>query len=532
MSHRPLLQPDDEGHYSPQTHALDHESHRTLGAGRHPLDAVAREMAIQETRRRFFSRGVQGIGALALAHVLGEGALGAQAIAKSPFAEANRVGGLDPLPHFAPKAKRCIYLHLVGSPPQMETFDYKPKMDALFDTDLPESIRQGQRLTTMTSGQTRFPIAPSMFKFAQHGKSGAWVSELLPYTAKMVDDIAIIRSMNTEAINHEPAITFFQTGFMIAGRPCIGSWMSYGLGTMNANLPSFVVLQAKHKHPKANVQAISARLWSAGFLSGEYSGVGLRSAGDPVLYISNPEGVPPQMRRRMLDALGKMNELNFQQLGDPETRTRIAQYEMAYRMQSSVPELTDLSSEPEHIWEMYGPDSREPGSFANSVLMARRLAERGVRFIQLYHRGWDVHGNLPEVLPSQCKEIDQPCYALIQDLKQRGMLDDTLVILAGEFGRTIYCQGRLTRTDYGRDHHPRAFSLWMAGGGIKGGVVHGETDDFSYNITKDPVHVRDFQATLMHCFGINHEKFTYKYQGLDMKLTGVEPAKVVKALLA
>lgn len=526
-----LLQPDDEGHYAARAHALDRDSHQRLGVGRHPLDAVAREMAVEESRRRFFGRGAQGIGALALAHLLGGAAFGQSAPA-NPFAEPKRIGGLDALPHFAPKAKRCIYLHLVGAPPQMETYDYKPKLQALFDTDLPESIRQGQRLTTMTSGQTRFPIAPSIFKFAQHGKSGAWVSELLPYTAKMVDDIAIIRSMHTDAINHEPAITFFQTGFMIAGRPCIGSWMSYGLGTMNANLPAFVVLQAKHKHPKANVQAISARLWSAGFLSGEYSGVGLRSSGDPVLFISNPEGVPPEMRRRMLDGLGKMNELNFQQFGDPETKTRIAQYEMAYRMQSSVPELTDLSNEPESVWESYGPDSREPGSFANSVLMARRLAERGVRFIQLYHRGWDVHGNLPEVLASQCKEIDQPCYALVQDLKQRGMLDDTLVILAGEFGRTVYCQGRLTATDYGRDHHPRAFSLWMAGGGIKPGIVHGETDDFSYNITKDPVHVRDFHATLMQCFGIHHERFTYKYQGLAMKLTGTDPAKVVKALLA
>lgn len=532
MSRRPSpLLPDEEGHYSSEARLLDRESHRHIGAGAHPIDAIARRMAVEESRRRFFCRGVQGIGALALAHLLETpGLQGAEA--RSPFAEAKRVGGIDALPHFAPKAKRCIYLHLVGAPPQQDLYDYKPKMEELFDTDLPETIRQGQRLTTMTSGQTRFPIAPSMFKFAQHGKSGAWMSELLPYTSKMVDDIAIIRSMNTEAINHEPAITFFQTGFMIAGRPCIGSWMSYGLGTMNENLPAFVVLQAKHKHPKANVQAISSRLWSAGFLSGEYSGVGLRSAGDPVLFVNNPEGVPAQVRRRMLDALGQMNELTYQKLGDPETKTRIAQYEMAFRLQSSVPELTDLSQEPDNIWEMYGPDAREPGSFANSALMARRLAERGVRFIQVYHRGWDVHGNLPEVLPSQCKEIDQPCWALVQDLKQRGMLDDTLVILAGEFGRTVYCQGRLTRTDYGRDHHPRCFSLWMAGGGIKGGIVHGETDDFSYNIVKDPVHVRDFQATLMHCFGIKHDQFTYKYQGLDMKLTGVEPAKVVKAILA
>ncbi len=384
----------------------------------------------------------------------------------------------------------------------------------------------------MTSGQTRFPIAPSIFKFAQHGKSGAWVSELLPYTAKMVDDIAIIRSMHTEAINHEPAITFIQTGFMIAGRPCMGSWLSYGLGSMNDNLPTFVVLQAKHYHPKANVQAISARLWSAGFLSGQYSGVSLRSSGDPVLFINNPEGMPANVRRRMLDGLAQMNQVTYKKLGDPETQTRIAQYEMAYRMQSSVPELTNLSEEPAKVWEMYGPDAKKPGSFAQTCLMARRLAERGVRFTQVYHRGWDVHGNLPEVLPSQCKEIDQPCWALIQDLKQRGLLDDTLVILAGEFGRTIYSQGKLTATDYGRDHHPRCFSLWMAGGGIKGGVVHGETDEFSYNITKDPVHVRDFQATILHQFGIDHERFSYKYQGLDVKLTGVEKANVVKEILA
>jgi uncharacterized protein (DUF1501 family) len=510
-----MLTPDSEGHYSRGAFELDRESHRHVSPGGHPLDSLASAMAVEESRRRFFSRGMRGIGALALAHLIGD---------KGQAATA--------LPHFPPKAKRCIYLHLVGSPPQMETFDYKPQMEQLFDKDLPDSIRQGQRLTTMTSGQTRFPIAPSKFKFAQHGKSGAWVSELLPYTAKMVDDIAIIRSMHTEAINHEPAITFFQTGFMIAGRPCIGSWLSYGLGSMNQDLPTFVVLQAKHNHPKANVQAISARLWSAGFLSGQYSGVSLRSSGDPVLFVNNPDGVPTPVRRRMLDALGQMNQLTYDKLADPETKTRIAQYEMAFRMQASVPELTDTSKEPASTWELYGDEARKPGSFAQTCLMARRLAERGVRFVQVYHRGWDVHSNLPEVLPSQCKEIDQPCYALIQDLKQRGMLDDTLVILAGEFGRTIYCQGKLTRDDYGRDHHPRCFSLWMAGGGIKGGVVHGETDEFSYNITRDPVHVRDFQATILHQFGIDHDRFTYKYQGLDMKLTGVERAEVVKAIVA
>ena len=512
------LRPDHEGHYSRLAHEIDRRSRAAYATGKHPIDAIARSMTEQETRRRFFARGAQGIGALALGSLMGKTA---------------QAAALPGLPHFAPKAKRCIYLHLVGAPPQMETFDYKPKMTEMFDRDLPDSIRNGQRLTTMTSGQTRFPIAPSIFSFAQYGKSGAWVSELLPYTARMVDDIAIIRSMHTEAINHEPAITFIQTGFMIAGRPCIGSWLSYGLGSMNENLPSFVVLQAKHYHPKANVQAISARLWSSGFLSGKYSGVSLRSSGDPVLFISNPDGVPTEVRRSMLAGLAEMNQLNYEKLGDPETKTRIAQYEMAFRMQASVPELTDLSKEPASTWEMYGADAKEkPGSFANTCVMARRLAERGVRFVQVYHRGWDVHGNLPEVLPAQCKEVDQPAWALVQDLKQRGMLDDTLVIMAGEFGRTVYCQGKLTHTDYGRDHHPRAFSLWMAGGGIKGGVVHGETDDFSYNITRDPVHVRDFQATILHQFGIDHEKFSYNYQGLNVRLTGVEKADPVTAIIS
>ena len=520
-----LLRPDEDGHYAPQTHALDAALRRRFAEGQHPLDGIAREMAREESRRRFFSRGARGIGALALASILG---------GKSNAATTGQpiVGALPGLPHFAPKAKRCIYLHLVGSPPQMETYDYKPQMKEWFNKDLPDSIRKGQRLTTMTSGQSRFPIAPSVFGFKQYGKSGAWISDLLPNIGKMADDIAIIRSMNTEAINHEPAITFFQTGFMIAGRPCIGSWLSYGLGTMNQDLPTFVVLQAKHNHPKANVQAISARLWSAGFLSGKFSGVSLRSSGDPVLFINNPDGVPTNVRRQMLDTLGEMNNLTYQKLGDPETKTRMAQYEMAFRMQSSVPDLTDLSKEPDSTWQAYGEDARKPGSFAQTCLMARRLTERGVRFVQVYHRGWDVHSNLPEVLPSQCREIDQPAYALIQDLKQRGMLDDTLVILAGEFGRTIYSQGKLTDTDYGRDHHPRCFSLWMAGGGIKGGVVHGETDDFSYNITQDPVHVRDFQATILHLFGIDHERFSYAYQGLDVRLTGVEKASVVKAILA
>ncbi|MBI5280411.1 MAG: DUF1501 domain-containing protein [Candidatus Solibacter usitatus] len=477
------------------------------------------------TRRRFFARGAQGLGAVALAELLAGEARGAAAPIKT-------YGGLAALPHFPPKAKRAIYLHMVGAPPQLETFDYKPGMKAWFDKDLPESIRQGQRLTTMTSNQSRFPIAPSAFSFAQHGQSGAWVSELLPYTAKMADDIAIIRSMHTEAINHEPAMTFIQTGFMIAGKPCIGSWIAYGLGSMNRDLPTFVVLNASHSNPKANVQAISARLWSSGFLSGQYSGVALRSGGDPVLYINNPDGVPPEMRRRMLDGLGELNRMEYEKLHDPETQVRMEQYEMAFRMQTSVPELTDLSKESEATKKMYGEDVNKPGSFAYSALMARRLVERGVRFVQVYHRGWDVHGNLPEVLPTQCKDVDQPCWALVQDLKARGMLEDTLVIWGGEFGRTIYSQGKLTDKDYGRDHHPRCFSLWLAGAGIKGGTVYGETDEFSYNIVRDPVHVRDLQATLMHQFGIDHERFTYKYQGLAQRLTGVEKSSVVNGILA
>jgi len=485
----------------------------------HPSD----EAVLAETRRQFFGRGAKGLGSLALLSLLAENAHGA---------EKTATGGLPSLPHFPAKAKRAIYLHMLGAPPQMETFDYKPGMAQWFDKDLPDSIRQGQRLTTMTSGQTRFPIAPCIFKFAQHGQSGAWVSELLPHTAKMVDDIAIIRTMYTEAINHEPAVTFLQTGFMIPGKPCIGSWLAYGLGSLNRDLPTFVVLNASHSHPKANVQAISARLWSSGFLSGQYSGVALRSSGDPVLFISDPAGVPGNIRRRMLDALGQLNEITSEKIADPETRVRIAQYEMAFRMQSSVPDLTDISKEPESTFQMYGEDARKGGTFANCCLMARRMMERDVRFVQVYHRGWDVHSDLPEVLPSQCKDVDQGSWALVQDLKQHGMLDDTLVIWGGEFGRTIYSQGKLTAKDYGRDHHPRCYSVWMAGGGIKGGVVHGETDEFSYNIVKDGVHIRDFQATLLNRFGIDDQQFTYKYQGLDQRLTGVEKkATAVKEIM-
>jgi uncharacterized protein (DUF1501 family) len=476
-----------------------------------------------ETRRQMLAQTARGFGAMALASLLGDVARGQE----KPRTPQDTLG----LPHFAPKAKRAIYLHMVGAPPQMDLYDYKPKMKEYYDKDLPASIRRGQRLTTMTSGQSRFPIAPSIFKFAQHGPAGAWISELLPHTAKMAGDLAIIRSMHTEAINHEPAITFIQTGNQIPGKPCLGSWIAYGLGSMNENLPTFVVLNATHSDPRANVQAISARLWSSGFLSSEYAGVALRSSGDPVLYLNNPAGVDGALRRRMLDGLNQLNQMQYERTADPETQARIAQFEMAFRMQSSVPELTDLSKEPEAIYKLYGEDAKKPGTFANTALMARRLVERGVRFVQIYHRGWDVHGSLPAVLPNQCKDVDQGCWALVQDLKQRGLLDETLVMWGGEFGRTIYSQGRLTPTDYGRDHHPRCFSLWLAGGGIKGGVVHGETDDFSYNITKDPVHIRDLQATFLHLFGIDHERFTYKYQGLDQRLTGVEKAQVVKPIL-
>ncbi len=474
----------------------------------HPSDRAV----LLETRRQFFGRGARGLGVAALASLAS--------------AEDAR------LPHFPPKAKRAIYLHMVGGPSQMDLYDYKPVMKDWFDKDLPESIRKGQRLTTMTSGQSRFPIAPSIFKFARHGQSGAQISELLPYTAKMVDDMAIVRSMHTEPITHEPAITFIQTGSMIAGKPCFGAWMAYGLGTMNKDLPTFVVLNATHSHPKAGVQAISAKLWSAGFLSAKYAGVALRSSGEPVLYINNPDGVDGQVRRRMLDTLSELNKLQYEELGDPETQARIAQYEMAYRMQSSVPELTDLTKEPDSTYKLYGEDARKAGTFANTCLMARRLVERGVRFVQVYHRGWDQHALLPETLASQCKDVDQGCYGLVQDLKSRGLLDDTLIIWGGEFGRTVYSQGKLTDSNYGRDHHPRCFTQWLAGGGIKGGVVHGETDEFSYNIVRDPVHVRDLQATILQQFGIDHERFTYRYQGLDQRLTGVEKASVVKGLLA
>jgi hypothetical protein len=474
-----------------------------------------------ETRRQFFARGKNVVGTAALASLLGNSHVWAGSDS------ANKLG----LPHFPPRVKNIIYLHMVGGPSQMDMFDYKPQMNEWYDKDLPESIRQGQRLTTMTSGQSRFPIAPSKYKFAQHGQCGMWLTELLPHTAKCVDDIAFIRSMHTQAINHEPAIQFLQTGNEIAGRPCIGSWVSYGLGSLNKNLPTFVVLVATPTNQE-QIQAISARLWSSGYLPGEHAGVSFRSQGDPILFINNPPGISTDLRRQQLDGLRRLNEMNYASVGDPETHTRIQQFEMAFRMQASVPELTDFAKEPESTYALYGDAAKKPGTFAASALLARRLVERGVRFVQIYHNNWDHHSNVSGRLPSQCKDIDQATYGLIQDLKARGLFDSTLIIWGGEFGRTIYSQGGLSKENYGRDHHPRCFTMWMAGGGVKGGTIHGETDEFSYNIVKDPVHVRDFHATVLHLLGIKHDRFSVKVQGLDARLTGVEPARVVKALLA
>ena len=474
------------------------------------------------TRRQFFRKTGTGLGVAAMASLLGKEGLSA----------AQPMGNMS-IPQFAPKAKRAIYISLIGAPSQLDTFDYKPELKKRFKEDLKTYLaKEGERLTGMTSGQAAFPLAPSIFKFNQHGESGTWVSELLPWTAKMADDLCVIKSMHTDAINHEPANQLIYTGSMVNGKASMGSWMSYGLGSMNEDLPSFVVLHAKHTSPFANVQAISSRLWGSGYLPGKYSGVSLRSLGDPVLFLEDSPGVPRELRRSMLDGLGKLNQKSYDAIQDPEIQTRMQQYEMAYRMQRSVPELADLSSESEHTYNLYGDESKNRGTFANSALMARRLLERGVRFVQIFHRGWDQHGDLPRDLTSQCKDVDQACYGLIQDLKQRGMLEDTLVICGGEFGRTVYSQGALSETNYGRDHHPRCFSLWMAGGGIKSGQTYGETDDMSYNITQNPVHVRDLHATILHALGIDHERMTYKFQGLDQRLTGVEPAKVIKDLFA
>ncbi len=475
---------------------------------------------IQQTRRQFFGKASAGIGAAALANLL---VPGAQASLGNDAVRSLR-------PHFAPKAKRVIYLFQSGAPAQHDLFDHKPLMQDRFDEDLPESIRMGQRLTTMTSGQARFPVAPSKYKFNLHGKNGQEISEALPHIAGVADDICIIRSMHTEAINHDPGMTFFQTGHQQPGRPSMGSWITYGLGSENRDLPGFVVLISLGSAQRPS-QALFSRLWGTGFLPSEHQGVAFRDVGDPVLYLSNPKGVNRSSRRQMLDALARLNHEQLERTGDPEVNARIAASELAYRMQMSVPELTDLKDESDETFQLYGENARKPGTFAANCLLARRLAERGTRFIQLYHRGWDQHGDLPRDLPLQCGDVDQASAALITDLKRRGMLDDTLVVWGGEFGRTIYCQGALSRQNYGRDHHPRCFSIFMAGGGIQGGITHGTTDDYGYNVVDKPVHVHDLNATILHCLGMNHERLTYRHQGRDFRLTDVH-GKVVHDILS
>ena len=469
-------------------------------------------------RREFLRKSGMGLGAMALSSILNP--LETIAAGKTSNVE---LGGL----HFAPKAKRVIYLFQSGGPSQLETFDYKPTLQTLNGQELPDSVRMGQRLTGMSAGQSSFPMAGSQFGFQQYGQSGAWVSELMPYTSEIVDDLCFIKSMHTEAINHDPAITFFQTGSQIAGRPSIGSWLSYGLGSDNKNLPMFIVLVSKN----AGGQPLYSRLWGNGFLESRHQGVQFRSGKDPVLYLNNPSGFHDKDREQMLDYLNQLNRMQYDDYGDPEIINRIAQYEMAYRMQTSVPEVTDLSDEPDWVYDLYGEDARDPGTYAANCLLARKLIEKDVKFVQLYHQGWDQHLGLPNGIRNQCKNTDQATAALIKDLKQRGLLEDTLVVWGGEFGRTNYSQGKLTKTDYGRDHHPRCFTMWMAGGGVKPGFTMGETDEFGYNIIKDPVHVHDFQATLMHLMGINHEKLTFKHQGRRYRLTDVH-GKIVENILA
>ncbi|MEX1232204.1 MAG: DUF1501 domain-containing protein [Planctomycetaceae bacterium] len=475
--------------------------------------------AINLARRQFL--GKLGLGTAALASLLQQ-----DERRNSASAETGQPG----FPNFMPRAKRVIYLFQSGAPSQLDLYEHKPKLAEMRGVDLPDSVRKGQRLTGMTAQQTKFPIAPSKFKFSQHGESGAWLSELLPHIGKVADDICFIKTIHTEAINHDPAVTFFQTGAQLAGRPSMGAWASYGLGSENEDLPAFVtMISIGTGNP--NDQPLYDRLWGSGFLPSRYQGVKFRSVGEPVLYLNNPPGVDAGTRRRMLDDLSALNQLKLEDYGDPEIATRISQYELAYRMQTSVPELTDIAQETRETLDMYGPEATRPGSFAYNCLLARRLVERGVRFVQLFHRGWDQHLNLPKGIAGQARDIDQPAAALINDLKQRGMLDDTLVIWGGEFGRTVYCQGTLTPDDYGRDHHPRCFTFWLAGGGIKPGMTYGETDDFSYNIVKDPVHVHDLHATMLHCLGIDHTKLTFKFQGRYYRLTDVH-GNVVKPILA
>ncbi|MBL8066248.1 MAG: DUF1501 domain-containing protein [Chthonomonadaceae bacterium] len=507
-----------------------------------------REFELLMTRRQLFGRSAMGVGTAALHTLLRGGGL-APGLLASAATHAQDKGrpGLPGFPNFAPKAKRVIMLFMNGGPSQLDLFDYKPVMQEHYDEDLPDRIRNGQRITTMTSGQTRFPVAPSAYKFQKYDNNadGLWVSELLPHTASIAKELCVVKSMWTEAINHDPAVTYIQTGSQLPGRPSLGAWVSYGLGSMNEDLPAYVVLHAKVSSGKAD-QALFSRLWGTGFLPSEHQGVSLRSSGDPVLYLQDPKGLARTTRRDMLDDLAKLNHMQLDEFGDPEIAARVAQYEMAYRMQASVPELMDLSNEPDDVFELYGPQSKEPGSFAASCLLARRLAQKGVRFIQIWHRGWDQHGNLTVDLPSQCKDTDQASAALVKDLKRLGMLDDTLVVWGGEFGRTIYCQGPLSKENYGRDHHPRCFTRWMAGGGVKPGISYGHTDDYGYNIvdldgnvidpsvdefTPGAVHIHDLNATMLHLLGVDHTKLAYRYQGRDFRLTDVH-GHVVHDLIA
>jgi hypothetical protein len=474
-----------------------------------------------QTRRSFFEGAGLKIGGVALAQLLGQ--------------QARAAGNVHParpgFPHFAPRAKHLIYLHMNGAPSQIDLFDHKPVLHDHFGKELPDSVRQGQRITTMTSGQAKLPVAPSKFAFKQCGKSGIWMSELVPHMQTIADDISMIKSVHTEAINHDPACTFVMTGSEQPGKPSLGSWISYGLGSASQNLPAFVVFTPTF--PKGSqAQALFTRMWSSGFLPTRYDGVAMRGVGDPVLYVKNPPGVNPGDRRAMLDALNLLNQKSWQRFGDPETQTRIAQYEMAFRMQASVPELTDLASESKATLQMYGPNVEKPGTYAHSALLTRRLIERGVRTVQILHRGWDQHGRLPKLIKGQCMDVDQPTAALVKDLKARGLLDDTLIVFGGEFGRTVYSQGALTKDNYGRDHHPRNFCMWMAGGGVKAGTTLGKTDDFSYNITESPVHLNDLNATILHCLGIDNRRFTFPFQGLDQRLTGVEDTRIVHEILA
>jgi hypothetical protein len=468
------------------------------------------------SRRQFLSRGATGIATAALTSLLQR--------------DTHAGLGLASVPHFAPKAKRIIWLTQAGAPSQLELFDHKPGLANQFDNDLPESIRKGQRLTGMTSKQDRLPIAPSIYKFRQHGESGIWLSEILPHTARIVDRLCVIRSLHTDAINHDPAMTLLQTGHQIAGRPSLGAWLSYGLGSENDNLPAYVVMISRPSGP-TNAQPLHERMWGAGFMPASYQGVRFSPGKDPVLFLSNPPGITVDHRRAMIDDVAAINRLKFQDYQDPETQIRIHQYELAFRMQAAVPELADVTQEPASVFEQYGPESRKPGTFAANCILARRLAERGVRFIQLYHRGWDQHNNLPSGIKSQCYDTDQPSAALIEDLESRGMLEDTLVVWGGEFGRTVYSQGTLTDKNYGRDHHPRCFSIWLAGAGVNPGKVIGETDDFSYNIVEDPVHTHDLNATVLHLLGIDHTRLIYRHQGRDYRLTDIY-GNVIKNALA